>query len=189
MKKLSDRIWITRKTRIYTEKRLKNNELVAELLMIWYSLFLVVISVCSLRTQGADISLLCTIGSIFVLVTSIYVSAQRYAGRAAAMKSHYISLELLEFNVRNAENNENKDELKKLEKSYCDFLNSVENHSDWDYLKLRFTRRNDPDTTLGSFNNYDHFIYWCEYTLRTVLIFILFIFPILISLIFYFFFK
>ncbi len=179
MKKLSDRIWETRKTRIYTEKRLMNNELITERLMIWYSFFLVVASVCSLKTQGVDISLYCTVGSIFVLVTSIYLSAQRYASRAATMKSHYISLELLECSVRNEEDNENMAELKNLEKSYCALLNSIENHSDWDYLKLRFKRRNGANTTLGRFNTYDHLLYVCGYTIRTLSIIILFILPII----------
>lgn len=181
MKKLSDRVWETRKTRIYTEKRLRLRGIQIEIIMIWYSFLLVSVSVLSLKACSKNSLLYCTIESIFVLVASVYLSAQRFSNRAEAMRNNYVSLELLESNIRVAEKNNKNEEVLEHEKYYCELLNSIENHSDWDYLLLRFSRKSYQDTTLPPFGKYEWIQFVFGYIYRASVLITFFILPIIIA--------
>lgn len=155
MKNLSDCIWETRKSRIYSEKRLTQYSLITEVLIIWYSLLLVVFSIISLTNNSFNLSLYGVVGSIFTLVASVYLLSQRFAERASAMRGHYISLDILEKKVLEAENNKETKNLLQYRELYGKELNSIENHSDNDYLRLRWTRRNDKRTSLPEWTKKD----------------------------------
>jgi len=58
MNDLSDKIWTTRKSRIYTEKRLLQNEKLSQILTIWYSLCVVFYSIWSYAHDNSNIDLL-----------------------------------------------------------------------------------------------------------------------------------
>ena len=54
---LSDKIWITRKVRIYTEGRLQRYNNISQLLMTLYSLALVSLSIWNLQNNDAKLNL------------------------------------------------------------------------------------------------------------------------------------
>lgn len=148
MKKLSDRIWETSKTRIYAERRLVEQATTTELLLIWYSLFLVAASIWLLCAPAKSPAYLTVVGSIAVLVASVYLSARNFRSRAVQIRNNYVSLATLVSRARAAENAGDEEELRRVEEAYGDKLVAVENHTEYDYLCLRYSRRRDKDTTL-----------------------------------------
>ena len=76
MKKLSDRIWETRKIRIYSEKRLLFEGTFSEILIAWYSFLLVATTIISLVHKIQNIEIFTLIGSIAVLTTSLFLFGQ-----------------------------------------------------------------------------------------------------------------
>ena len=57
------------------------------------------------------------------------------------------------------ESEQNSELIKHLENEYFSILQNIENHTEYDYLKLRFSLRNDNKTTLPPFSNLDWFHY------------------------------
>ena len=105
---LSDKIWTTRKSRIYAEKRLQRNAILSQILMTIYSAFVVFFSIWNTLHPNDLINIALIFASIAVLVTSIVLSSQRYNERSLAMRNCYIRLDELYSRAKYAEkNNEN----------------------------------------------------------------------------------
>ena len=181
--KLSDRIWITRKSRIYTEKRLLRKNLISQILITFYSSLLVFITIWNLKYPNDQINIFLVIGSIAVLITSITISSQKYLERSIAIRNCYIKLDELFYKVVRAEKNKNRDDelIQQLESEYATNLLNVENHSDYDYLCLRFSLRHNTNTTLPPFALRDHVQYILEKGWRIIVIFLYFILPFAIA--------
>ncbi|MDA3779713.1 MAG: SLATT domain-containing protein [Bacteroidales bacterium] len=186
--KLSDKIWITRKTRINTEKRLKRYALISEVIMIIFSLVMVYLSIWNFVDQNIDINFLLICGSIGVLIASIYLSSQRFSERALQIRNCYIRLDELNFKVKSIEELGNKDSLKEAMTEYKETLLNIENHNDYDYLCLRYSLRNDKEATFPEFSRIDLFHYFIEKFLRIFLVFLIFLSPFIL-LILYSYFK
>lgn len=178
---LSDKIWITRKTRIFTEKRLKKNTLFSELFIIVFSLLMVFFSIWNYIHANQNINFLLICGAIALLTVSIFLYSQRFSERAHAMRNCYISLDELYFKVSKHERDPHPDVMDDYQKRYNDILINIENHSPYDYLCLRHSLRNNNNTTLPPFTliDYTHFI--IEKTLRILLIMLLLTFPFLLA--------
>ncbi len=174
---LSDKIWITRKTRIITEKRLRRNAILSEFSIIFFSLFIVFFSIWNFLHPSQNINLLLIYGAITLLAVSIFLSSQRFNERALAIRNCYIRLNELYFKVKNAEEVENSESIQQFVTSYNDILLNIENHSEYDYLCLRYSLRNNQDTTLPSFSWIDYFNFLVEKLIRLVLIILLFSLP------------
>jgi hypothetical protein len=186
--KLSDKIWVTRKTRIITEKRLQTCAIISEVFMIFFSLIMVFFSIWNFIHQNGNINFLLICGSIGVLTVSIFLTSQRFNERALAMRNCYIRLDELYFKTINIEETQNPNSLQDLVTIYNDILLNIENHSDYDYLCLRYSLRKQLDTTLPEFTKFDY----CRYVFEKItrLVFIIFIFSLpFILLIFHNFFK
>ncbi|HCK66188.1 MAG TPA: hypothetical protein DHW49_07965 [Anaerolineae bacterium] len=125
---LSDKIWITRKTRIFTEERLLGYSNLSQILMTLYSLALVSLSIWNLQNNDAKLNLVSAFASIVVLVLSVHITSQKYAERSIAMRNCYIKLDELYSKVKRAEKSENYEMLQNLEAEYTALLINIENH-------------------------------------------------------------
>jgi hypothetical protein len=137
MKKLSDRIWETRKCRINYEKRLLNYMRFMELVIPFYSIFLIALSIISLSSNNRIINFSSIIGSISILIISIIGSNKDYKGKAKEIKNQYISLEKLLFDSNKAEDRNDNEKILQIEKEYIEILRNTDNHSEFDFLKLK----------------------------------------------------
>lgn len=179
---LSDKIWITRKTRINTEQRLQENSNITQALMVTYSLALVSLSIWNLSGNSQKINLISAFASIVVLVLSVYLTAQKYSERSIAMRNCYIKLDELYSKVKHAEVNNDDRALSYLESEYTSLLLNIENHSEFDFLRLRFTLRDNKDTTLPPFTRKDYCDYIWGLVLRWFIIIVAFVisFPLIV---------
>jgi len=176
---LSDKIWITRKSRIYAEQRLQRYEILSRTLMILYSFLLVSFSVWNLLHRDQWVQLFLVFGAIAVLASSILLSSQRFSERAVAMRNCYIRLDGIYPKAKRAEEQGDQDLIQQLESEYAAVLSNIENHSDYDYLCLRYSLRNSEDTSLPPFAKIHHANYIWQRFWRVVLVAFLFVLPII----------
>ncbi len=153
---LSDRIWITRKARINTEKRLQSSSFLSEALMTSYSLLLVALSIWNFAKPDANVNMLLILSSVGVLALSIFLSAQKFKDRALSMRNCYVRLDELYLKAKRAEDAKNQEEIERLETSYHDILLMSENHSDFDFLCMRYSLRKDQNITTSPFTTTDY---------------------------------
>lgn len=134
---LSKRIWKTKKSRIEASARLNLNEKISQILLIYYSILLIAISIYNYSLIFEKYSLLVVIGSILVFSISLYVYSNNFKGRSLEFRTCYLKLDAL---YQISKNLDEKDEkLEGYAKQYNDFLAGFENHSEFDYLKFRYT--------------------------------------------------
>lgn len=175
-KMLSDRIWVTRKARINTERRLLRNSLLSEILLAYYSLFVVVLSIWNFTRPNEIINLLLLSASVVVLVLSVFLSSQRFRERALAMRNCYVRLGELQGRAKTSEDEHNKTELDVIDQLYRELLISSENHTETDYLSIRHALKNDINTTLPPFTKTDLLKFWISslgWWVLSILIFLL----------------
>ena len=182
---LSDKIWITRKARINAERRLDRLHLITQVLMIYYSFFLVIISFLNLRKRvlNQGVEDLIFIASLAVLITSIFLSSQRFKTRAMQMRNCYTRLDKLYLKVKTSEssNGQSEESLDVLSSEYAEVLEGVENHTSFDYLRTRYSYRKNRNTTFGEFKRTDYVHFWYAITWRFFLIMSLFLLPLLLA--------
>ena len=166
---LSDKIWITRKTRIYTEQRLQGVSNITQALMIVYSLALVSLSIWNLQSNDPKLNITSAFASIVVLVLSVHLTAQKYADRSIAMRNCYVKLDELYSRAKRAEAHKDEKALEDIESEYTSLLINIENHSEYDFLCLRYSLKDNKDTTLPPFTRADHVRYFLEKAWRAVL--------------------
>lgn len=174
---LSDKIWVTRKARIYTEQRLLNSNSISNFLIVWYSLILVFLTIWNLEYPNEYINIFLVFGSIALLIASTVVTSQKYLERSLAVRNCYVKLDELYSKVIIAEQKENVDQIQELKTEYSAIIQNVENHSDYDYLCLRFSLRNNKKTTLPEFNWVNCLIYIFNKIWRYLITFLYFVLP------------
>lgn len=179
---LSDKIWITRKTRVYTEKRLRNYAFLSEILITLFSLFMVFLSIWNFVNSNEDINFLLICGAISLLAISIFISSQKFVERAGSIRNCYIRLDELYNKVKGCEKKQNEQLLKDYIANYSDILLNVENHSNYDFLCLRYSLRKKKETTLDVFTHWDYFQFIVEKSIRIFIVIFLFLSPIILLL-------
>ncbi|MGA1856509.1 SLATT domain-containing protein [Azospirillum sp. 11R-A] len=130
---IADNIWITAKTRMFTEARYRSYNLLANvwittcsLLLIFFSLFTDEISAVIHHADRLNIAL-----SIAVLALSLVLSGFRFLETAAQHRECYIKLQAL-YETRGCNQN--------LAKEYNAILDAYPNHDDQDYDNLVIDR-------------------------------------------------
>lgn len=178
---LSDKIWLTRKARIYTEQRLLNKSIITQAVMIFYSFGLVSISLLALTNHNKYLEIYSTVSAIAVLVLSVFISSQRYSERAMMIRNCYIRLDKLYLTSMKIEKVGDEEKIEQIESEYANILLNVENHSDYDFLSLRYSLRNNKDTNLPRFTFYEYLNYYFSKIYRMLLSIIIFFLPFIIS--------
>ena len=178
MNELSDKIWNTRKCRIYTEKRLLLKEKLSQILTIWYSLFIVFLSIWSYANKKYNIDLSILFASIAILVSSVFLYSQRFSERAMHIRQCYIKLDKLYSRSKRAEESKDTNLIDEIHNEYSDVLLNVENHIDFDYLSFRYSKRDDK-VLKPLFSRKEHINYCWETIWRILFRVFLFLIPLI----------
>lgn len=101
--------------------------------------------------------------------------------RALAIRNCYIKLDELFSKADRAQKSQNNSIIEQLESEYTANIINVENHSDYDYLCLRYSLRNNPNTTLPDFKIIDYATYFFEKGWRALVVMFYFILPFAIA--------
>jgi ABC-type multidrug transport system fused ATPase/permease subunit len=176
---LADNIWKTRKSRINASERLKRNDLVSQIFLAYYSFWIIVITIVDIKSEELNFELLTLVLAIAILVISIFTFAMNYKERSLKFQSAYIKLHKL---YRQALNNEkNNIDNSEIEKEYDNILELTENHSECDYLQVRYSVRNDENykEVNQKFECSDYFAYFMCFSKTPLMVTVLLSAPIL----------
>lgn len=116
--------------------RLKKYDFYSQLLISYYSLLLIIVTIIDMKIVSFDASMPTLILSITLLVISVYIYAMDFGKRALNLKSTYIELQRILSKI-----SQYKD-TKSLEEDYYNILDCSENHNTCDYLQVLFEVRN-----------------------------------------------
>lgn len=141
MKKLSDRIWETRKCRINQEARMVRHAWMSEFLIPWYSLHLVVFALVTPVSSHEAFSALLIAGSTAVLVFSVLVSSARFRAHARDVREQYITMAALHRRAMDAELREDSGTIREIAEKYDELLRITPNHAERDYSRLKIALR------------------------------------------------
>ena len=151
--------------------------------MIFFSLSLVFLSIWNFLDYSQNTIFLLICCSIALLVMSIFLSSQKFGERALSMRNCYIRLDDLHFRVKIAEEKENTENLQEFHTNYINILQNIENHSEYDYLRLRFSLRNNKNTTLPPFSWVDYCFLFIRTAIFAIVILAVFSLPLIIRMI------
>lgn len=179
--KLKQNIWITRKCRINASERLLSHARYIEILNVYYSIFVIILSLVSLTEQDNTLSIISLACSIALTISIIYANAAGYRERSLSLKQSYIELQLL-LDQLSCIHDENKEIIMSISRQYAELLKSSENHMPIDLYQLKASGV-DADMTLSKKEKYGYYgqLAW-RHLWRTILIFL----PLAVA-IFYFF--
>ncbi|MFD1445785.1 SLATT domain-containing protein [Oceanobacillus profundus] len=153
-----NRIWVTKKARMEAEARMNRNNIFTQLLVNYYTFVVLAFSIWTLVSQDSGMSLLTVIASVGLFGVSIFVSSIGYREKALQFKESYLSLNQLEFELKDllrstaTDNDTLSAELRKFERQYSEILTKSENHIDIDYIKVQL--KHDKKLTSGEFIKY-----------------------------------
>ncbi|OME52813.1 MULTISPECIES: SLATT domain-containing protein [Paenibacillus] len=176
--RLSDKIWVTRKARINAEERLKEFDLLTQILINYYTLVIVGLSIWTLydASNAKLISVITIIASVLLFGLSIFVNSRDFKLRALSFKSCYIKLdelynecELLKDSLENLDANE----ITNIQNRHNKIMNSIENHNPMDYLKVL--------NNINKISKSDWCYYYYKKTLSIALITIIILIPLILS--------
>ena len=172
--KLSRNIWITRKCRINASERLLSHAKYIEILNVYYSIFVIILSLLSLTEQD-------NLLSIALTISIIYANSAGYRDRSSSLKQNYIALQLLLDQLSCTRNDDTKCILS-ISAKYAVLLKASENHIPIDLYRLK---ANSTDSTFA-LSNVEKRNYYCQlvcgYMWRTALIFM----PIIAAVLYFF---
>jgi hypothetical protein len=144
--KLERNIWVTRKCRINASERLLSTAKYIETLNVCYSIFVILLSMLSLKENNDQISFTGLTSSIVLTILIIYANATNFRERSSALKQNYINLQLLLDRLTNIEASD-VDAIMEVDEKYAELLKTSENHIDMDMYKLK-SSASDPDLTM-----------------------------------------
>lgn len=128
-------IYLTSKTRMVAEARCRFRARFSDMLVAWYSLWLIALSIIDLKApEGNSHAVLLVIVSIFVFTLSLLVPAIGFGEAAVKHRECYLRLQRL--NLANV-----TDEVR--DQRYFDILEGYPNHSDadWDAMLVQAAKR------------------------------------------------
>ena len=173
----NDRVWKTRKARINAAERLKSNDFISQVLIAYYSLFIITITIIDMKNNDLNFEVLTLILSILILVMSVFVFAMNYKERSLRFQNSYIKIDKISREVNRKE--KDGQDISQLEKEYDDILECSENHSSCDYLQVMFDVRNEKGYNNKPFTCISWLSFlWCKGK-KVLYILILFIMPII----------
>ena len=170
---LENRIWKTYQSRIITATRLLNNSKLLDFYSTIYTICLTLLSVFTLINGDKLINYFSVFISIIVMGIVFYGNTMNYKDRYINMKANYLKLGNLYYKCLNERINKNYD-IEKIYEEYSNLLNTVENHSKYDYLSYRLNDINEK----GKVPLLQKIIYWFRKTMLLILKIIIFVIPI-----------
>lgn len=171
--KLENRIWKTYQSRIIMATRLLNNSQLLDFYSTIYTICLTLISVFTLINGDNLINYFSVFISIIVMGLVFYGNTMNYKDRHINMKDNYLKLGNLYYKCLNERINENFD-MDKIYEEYSELLNTVENHSKYDYLT--YLMNDIKEKTEVSLSK--KIVYWLRKVMFLILKIIIFIIPV-----------
>lgn len=128
---------ITRINRINAANRLLRTESFLQGVNIYYSCFSAILAILSLISEKRELAVWSTVVAIILAISIVYLNAQKYGNRSQELKTNYIALHVLLYDIEEAiaENDDGKN--KDLSDRYCKLLQTSENHTDLDFLRQK----------------------------------------------------
>lgn len=161
---LENRIWKTYQSRIIAAERLLNNSKILDFYSTIYTICLTLLSVFSLINGDKLINYFSVFISIIVMGIVFYGNTMNYKDRYINMKDNYLKLGDLYYKCLYEKINKSYN-IEKIYEEYSNLLNTVENHSKYDYISYRLSDNNEKEKVSFIQKN----IYW----MRSVMISIL----------------
>jgi hypothetical protein len=129
--KQEEKIYLTYKTRMTTEARLRKTALLFHILLSWYSLCLIVLSLMDIsrKFEIENSNLISACVSVAIFGLSLFIYGERYNERADEFKSCYLKLKEL-YECPNSIPNKMR--------RYAEILQQYDNQSDEDYDDMLF---------------------------------------------------
>ena len=125
--KLDRNIWITRKCRINASERLLSHAKYIEILNVYYSIFVIILSLLSLTEQDNFLSIISLACSIALTISIIYANSAGYRDRSSSLKQNYIELQLL-LDQLSCTRDDDTECIMSISAKYADLLKASENH-------------------------------------------------------------
>lgn len=179
--KLNRNIWITRKCRINASERLLSHAKYIEILNVYYSIFVITLSLISLTMQDNSLSIISLVCSIALTISIIYANSAGYRDRSTLLKQNYIELQLL-LDQLSCTNGDDVKQIMNISAKYAELLKASENHIPIDLYRLK-ANSSDSDFALSS---KEKFYYYCRLAWGHIWRSALILLPI-IAAVFYFF--
>lgn len=184
----NNRIWMTKKTRMESEARLKRNHILSNIIINYYTFAVLAFSIWSLVLDPESyvskyVTLMTVISSVGLFGVTLLISSLGYRERALQFKESYLKLDSLESEFkhlsRSAYQLSKEDVIERfhiLEKKYFDILSLSDNHDPIDTKKLIIDREMEGyKSHVKSYENFQR--------LRLAIIFGLFLIPIVLVVI------
>lgn len=131
-KQLKNQIWTTRISRINAEKRLLGKESFIQGINIYYSCFIILVSLFSLIYKSEKLSFVAVLMNISLLMAILYLNGKKYLENSREYRKNYTELQKLEFKLDIMDNN---DDIEEIVNNYCELMDSSSNHISYDYYK------------------------------------------------------
>jgi len=170
---LSRRFFITYKTRINAAERLRSTNSFIQGINIYYSIFLTILSIYSVKTLSGELSLIITVYSVAVTVTIVYLAAQNYGERAKSLKNNYVEIHKVYCKLREGLTS---GELDSICAEYDSLISLSENHIQFDYYKAMIAM---PEER-SKLSHMQYFCYYFTFWGSIVLKLFLIVFPLLL---------
>lgn len=134
--KLERNIWVTRKCRINASERLLSHAKYIEVLNVYYSIFIIILSLISLTERDDILSMVSLACSIALTISIIYANAAGYRERSFSLKQNYIELQLL-LDRLSCINEVDTEIVMSISSQYAELLKASENHLPIDLYRLK----------------------------------------------------
>lgn len=139
--KFYEKVWKTKKSRINTSERFKQNDFISQILITYYSLFIIIVTIIDIKDDNIELGTFTLILSITLLIVSVFILSINFKERSLKLQNCYIRLDKVEKEMEKKEDNE--EDISQLKSEYYTILDLTENHSDYDNLKVEFSVRNE----------------------------------------------
>lgn len=126
-----EKIYITYKTRMTTEARLRKTAQTSHALLSWYAFCLIILSMIDIsgKFQITSSGMISAAVSVAIFALSLFIYGERYNERADQFKNCYLKLkQLYESSIK----------IEQKMKKYSEILEQYENQSDKDYDEMVF---------------------------------------------------
>jgi len=137
----SNKIWKTKKSRINTSERFKSNDFISQVLIVYYSLFIIIVTVVDIQNKEFNFEVFTLILSITLLIVSVFILSMNFKERSLKLQNCYIKLDKIYREMEIKEDNNH--DISQLKSKYYNILDLTENHTTCDFLKVEFEVRNE----------------------------------------------
>lgn len=160
---LAEGIWWTRKSRIQAEKRLLATAFQSQLLLFWYSLCSVAVSIYYLRFDPTSeyVTIAWLILSVLVFAVAGFIGSLKFKERAGLIKECYETLQVLHERLTSGSIGEDD-----AQQEYRKILAVCENHKEQDFIVAlcdAYLQNTSPDKSAQTLDKTPNWYLWLMY--------------------------